>query len=207
LTKGGAVGRITVRDEVVSWAFWGVWSSSALRIDKLWSASLLKVQLLHNGIWRMQGSSLFAAVLVAAPLITVSADAEECQSVYVVGNARDVVECPADQEFDYCIIRANLVDRAGLLTGRLEFFEDFDKGSKHPQDASVNLYVAVAKITTEKGTLELLEHGIFDTKSLEFAGLATITDGTGEFAGLAGTLTEIGHSEGTVLITGTICEG
>jgi hypothetical protein len=154
----------------------------------------------------MQRSSLFVTALIAALLITVNADAEECRSVHVVGNARDVVECPADQEFDYCILRTNLVDRAGLLTGRLEFFEDFDKGSKHPQDASVNLYVAVARITTEKGALELLERGIFDTNSLEFAGLATITGGTGELAGFTGTLTEIGNSEGTVLITGSMCE-
>jgi hypothetical protein len=146
---------------------------------------------------------LFASLLLAGGA---HAEAEDCRSVHVVGNARNVVDCPADQNFDYCIVRTTLVDRAGLLTGRLEFFEDFDKGSKHPQDSSMNLYAAVAKITTEKGVLELAEHGIFDTNSLEFAGLARITGGTGEMAGFAGTVTNIGNSEGTLLITGTICK-
>ena len=151
---------------------------------------------------------LFVALLSASVLITsgTNASAEECRSVYVIGNTRQIVDCPADQKFDYCITRTSLVDRTGLLTGRLDFFEDSSRGSKHPDAPSMNLYVGVSKITTEEGVLDLTEHGLFDTDSLEFAGLATITGGTGQLAGYAGTVANVGNSEGPVQITGTICK-
>ncbi len=135
-----------------------------------------------------------------------SAGAADCRAIYVVGNAREIVDCPTDQKFDFCMVRTSLVDRAGLLTGRLEYFEDSSKGSKHPQDPSISVFVGVDKITTEKGVLELAERGIFDSDSSEFASLARITSGTGELAGYAGTLTDIGNTKGTLLITGTICK-
>lgn len=151
---------------------------------------------------------LFATFPYVSLLITDGADAnaEECSSIYVIGNARQIVNCPADQKFDYCIIRTSLVDRTGLLTGRLEFFEDSSQGSKHPDAPSMNLYVGVNRITTERGVLDLTERGVFDTDSLEFAGLATITGGTGELAGYTGTVANVGNSEGPVQMTGTICK-
>jgi hypothetical protein len=155
-----------------------------------------------------QRLSLLVALLSASFLTTGDKDARaaECRSVHVIGNAREIVDCPQDKEFDFCIVRTSLTDSTGLLTGRLEFFEDFALGSAHPQIPSMNLYVGVTKITTGKGVLELVERGIFDTDSLEFAGLATISGGTGELAGFAGTVADVGNSEGTLLITGTICK-
>lgn len=149
-----------------------------------------------------------AAVLTVS-LLTLGATAawaEDCRPVYVIGSARDVVDCPAGHEADFCLVRSSLVDRGGLLTGRLEYVEDSSKGAKHPQDPSMELYVGASKITTEQGALELEEHGIFDSNSLEFAGLGKVTGGTGELAGFAGTLTDVGNAKGTVLITGTICK-
>ena len=71
----------------------------------------------------------------------------------------------------------------------------------------MNLYVGVNKITTEGGVLDLTERGVFRYGgSLEFAGLATITGGTGELAGYTGTVANVGNSEGPVQITGTICK-
>jgi hypothetical protein len=87
----------------------------------------------------------------------------------------------------------------------LEFFEDFDQGTKHPSLPSGNLYTAELKITTKHGTLELTEHGIIDMESKEFAGLATITDATDDLEKFSGTIADVGNSDGTALLTGTIC--
>jgi hypothetical protein len=151
---------------------------------------------------------LFTSLLSASLLFTngTNASAEECRSIYVIGNVREIVDCPADQKFDYCITRTSLVDRSGLLTGRLEFFEDSSRGSKHPDKPSMNLYVGVSKITTQGGVLDLTEYGLFNTESLEFAGLATIIGSTGELAGYTGPVANVGNSEGPVQITGTICK-
>jgi hypothetical protein len=67
------------------------------------------------------------------------------------------VDCPADREADFCIVRTSIVDRGGLLTGSLEYFEDSSKGAKYPEDASMELYVGVTKITTEQDTVEFEE--------------------------------------------------
>lgn len=108
---------------------------------------------------RVGASLLAGAIISVASLGGSDARAADCRSVYVIGNARKVVDCPTDQKFDFCMVRSSLVDRAGLLAGRLEF-----------------------------------------------AGLARITGGTGDLAGYAGTVTDIGNTKGTVLITGTICK-
>jgi len=148
--------------------------------------------------------SLLCSILVG-PLTAYAAVAKECLNVNAIGNPKDIVNCPADQEFDYCFVRSNISDRSGLLTGKLEFFENFDQGTKHPSLASGNLYTAELKITTEQGTLELTEHGIMDMESKEFAGLATITDASGDLAKFSGTISDVGNSEGTALLSGTIC--
>jgi hypothetical protein len=147
--------------------------------------------------------------LLSAFLLTIggaSADAADCRPIYVVGNAREIVDCPTDQKFDFCLVRSSVVDRAGLLTGRLEYFEDSSQGSKHPHDPSISLYVGVDKITTEKGVVELAERGLFDADSSEYAGLAKITSATGELTGYTGTIADTGNTKGTLLITGTICK-
>jgi hypothetical protein len=143
--------------------------------------------------------------ILAVTLTAYAANAEECLNINAIGNTKDVVECPTDQEFDYCFVRSNVSDRSGLLTGKLEFFEDFDQGTEHPSLASANLYTAKLKITTEQGTLELIEHGIIDMDSKEFAGLATITEASGDLAKLSGTISDVGNSDGTALLSGTIC--
>lgn len=135
-----------------------------------------------------------------------AASAEDCRSIDVIGNAREVVDCPAGHEDDFCIVRTSLVDRSGLLTGRLEYIDYAAKGSKHPQDPSMQLYVGLSKITTDKGTLDIDEYGIFDSDSLEYAGLGKIAGGTGELAGFAGTVTSSGHAKGSSQIAGTICK-
>jgi hypothetical protein len=137
--------------------------------------------------------------------MTYNASAEECNNIDAIGNVKEIVDCPADQNFEYCFLRSNLSDRSGLLTGQLEFFEDFDQGSKHPSLPSGNLYTAELKITTVHGTLELIEHGIIDMESKEFAGLATIKKTTGDLENFSGTIADIGNSDGTALLSGTIC--
>jgi hypothetical protein len=148
--------------------------------------------------------SLFCSIL-AGTLSAYDANAEECYPIDAIGNAKRIVDCPTDQKFEYCFVRSNLSDRSGLLTGQLEFFEDFDQGTKHPSLPSANLYIAELKITTEHGKLELIEQGIIDMESKEFAGLATITEATGDLKNFAGTIADVGNSDGTALLTGTIC--
>lgn len=149
-----------------------------------------------------------ATVLVVSLFVLGASEgrAQDCRPVYAVGTAPNVVDCPAGHESDFCLVRTTLVDRGGLLTGRLEYVEDSSKGAKHHQDPSVQLYVGAYKITTERGSLEVQEHGLFDSNSLEFAGLGKIARGAGELAGFAGNLTDIGNAKGTMLITGTICK-
>lgn len=153
---------------------------------------------------RISKMSLFCSIL-GGTLIAYDADAEECHNINAIGNAKKIVDCPTGQKFEYCFVRSNLSDRSGLLTGRLEFFEDFDQGTKHPNLPSGNLYTAELKITTEHGTLELTEHGILDMESKEFAGLAIITDAAGDLDQFFGTIADVGNSERTALLTGTIC--
>jgi hypothetical protein len=153
---------------------------------------------------RIGEMSLFCSILVGT-LTAYDTNAEECPNINAVGNIKEIVDCPSDQKFDYCFVRSNLSDRSGLLTGQLEFFEDFDQGTKHPSLPSANLYTAELKITTGHGTLELTEHGIIDMESKEFAGLATITNATGDLEKFSGTIAHIGNSDGTALLSGTIC--
>ena len=155
---------------------------------------------------RFSNMSLFGSIL--AGTFTAGhydANAEECHNINAIGNTKEVVDCPKDQGFDYCFVRSNLSDRSGLLTGQLQFFEDFEQGTKHPSLPSANLYTAELKITTVNGTLELTEHGIMDMDSKEFAGLATIKAATGALEKFSGTVSDVGNSDGTALLSGTIC--
>ena len=153
---------------------------------------------------RISKMSLFCLILVGT-LTGYDASAEECHTINAIGNAKRIVDCPTDQKFEYCFVRSTLSDRSGWLTGQLEFFEDFDQGTKHPSLPSGNLYTAELKITTEHGTLELTEHGIIEMESKEFAGLAIITDANDGLEKFSGTIADVGNSDGTALLTGTIC--
>jgi hypothetical protein len=88
----------------------------------------------------------------------------------------------------------------------LDYFEDTSKGSEHPQEASINVYSGLTRITTEEGTLDLHEHGVFDPDSAEFAAIARVEGGTGELSGYSGTVISSGNSQGTGRIDGTICK-
>jgi hypothetical protein len=153
---------------------------------------------------RIGEMSLFCSILVGT-FTAYDTNAEEWLNINAIGNIKEIVDCPSDQKFDYCFVRSNLSDRSGLLTGQLEFFEDFDQGTKHPSLPSANLYTAELKITTEHGTLELTEHGIIDMESKEFAGLPTVTNATGDLEKFSGMIADVGNSGETALLSGTIC--
>lgn len=129
----------------------------------------------------------------------------DCHAIHVVGGKRQVVDCPAGPGFHFCLTR-NLIDMNGLLTGRLDSFQDSSKGSKLAQDPTVEVSVGVGTITTETGVMELSETGLSDTKSPKFVGVARITNGTGDLAGYSGSLVSMGDPEGMLMI-GTICKG
>jgi hypothetical protein len=69
---------------------------------------------------RISKMSLFCSILVGS-LTGYDANAEECHTINAIGNAKRIVDCPTDQKFEYCFVRSNLSDRAGWLTGQLEF--------------------------------------------------------------------------------------
>ena len=148
------------------------------------------------------------ALLIVRPLMGGGSDARaqdgDCHAIHVIGDKRHVVDCPAGPGFHFCLTR-NLIDMNGLLTGRLDFFQDSSKGSKLEQDPTVEALVGIGTITTETGVLEFSETGLSDTKSPKFVGIAQITSGTGDLAGYSGTLLSMGEPEGMLMI-GTVCK-
>ena len=128
-----------------------------------------------------------------------------CQSVHAVLAKREIVDCPADQGFDFCFTR-EVVDQAGVLTGRLEFFADSSGDTKLQHAPDQILYTAVTQIVTDSGVVQKEESGVFDTKSKDWAGLSKISGGTGQFEGATGNLASFGNAKGTGLEIGTICK-
>ena len=61
-----------------------------------------------------------------------SGDKANCQSVHAVQEKRVIVDCPAGQNFDFCLTK-KMVDRAGVITGHFEYFEDSSKVTKLQQ--------------------------------------------------------------------------
>jgi uncharacterized membrane protein len=158
---------------------------------------------------RHAGVALLAliALSIVQPLAGGSdarAQASDCRAIHVIGAKRQVVDCPAGPGFHFCLTR-NLIDMNGLLTGRMDFFQDSSKGSKLEQDPTVEALVGIGTITTETGVLEFSETGLSDTKSPKFVGIAQITSGTGDLAGYSGTLISMGDPEGMLMI-GTVCK-
>jgi hypothetical protein len=117
---------------------------------------------------------------------------------------RVVVDCPADQSFDFCMTR-ELIDKAGVITGRLEYFENSTMGAEISHAPSEALYSSSARIVTDEGVLEMAENGVFDTQSKEWAGLASLTGGSGAFEGAAGKLATFGNAEAMGMFIGTVC--
>ena len=162
-----------------------------------------------NGFFGM----LFVAVAGASPaaagdgIVSPMGNGQgaNCRSVHAVLQKREIVDCPARQAYDFCFTR-EVVDRAGLLTGRMEFFSDPSKEAKIEHAPGRLRFHGTVKVVTASGQLRKEENGILDTKSKDWAGLSTITGGTGDFEGATGSLASFGNANGTGLEIGTICK-
>ncbi len=133
-----------------------------------------------------------------------NAEKANCQAVYAVAPDRKVVDCPAGKGYDFCFTR-ELTDQANLISGQLAYFSGSMKSIPHPHDPDTTVYAAVSTITTTDGILETEEHGLFNGKTLEFAGISTVTDGKGKLEGYSGKLMGIGYAKGKLLLAGTLC--
>lgn len=131
-------------------------------------------------------------------------DKANCQSVHAVQEKRVIVDCPAGQPFDFCITK-KMVDRAGVITGQMEYFSDPSKEAKLQHAPGQIQYTGAIKYVTESGVLRGEENGIGD-KSGDYAGLATISGGTGDFEGATGKLAAFGNSHAAGMLIGTICK-
>ena len=98
-----------------------------------------------------------------------------------------------------------MVDRSGIITGRLEFFADPSKRIEIDHTDDQSLYGGFIRIVTENGDLEMTENGVFDSASTEWAGLSTISGGTGDFEGATGKLATFGNAEGPGMVVGSVC--
>jgi len=157
---------------------------------------------------------LFLAAL-ALPFHTLAADEiispmrgsdkANCQSVHAVQEKSVIVDCPAGAQFDFCFTR-KMVDRAGVITGHMEYFSDPYKQAalEHARDQAQ--YSGTVKYVTESGVLQLEENGIFDLTGKDYAGLVRIFGGTGDFEGATGQLASFGNDRATGMVMGTICK-
>ncbi len=134
-----------------------------------------------------------------------SGDKANCQSVYAVQEKHVIVDCPAGQNFDFCLTK-KMVDRAGVITGHFEYFEDSSKATKLQHAPGQNQYTGAIKYVTESGVLRGEESGISDRITRDYAGLATISGGTGDFEGATGKLAAFGNSRAAGMVIGTICK-
>ena len=124
--------------------------------------------------------------------------------MYAVTAARTVVDCPAGKGYDFCFTR-ELKDRANLISGKMAYFSGTMKSVPHPHNADTSVIAAPVTITTADGVLELEEAGVFNTKSLEFAAISTVTGGRGKFKGYSGKLITLGYAKGNSVWLGTLC--
>ncbi len=67
-------------------------------------------------------------------------------------------------------------------------------------------YSGTVKYVTKSGVLRAEENGIWDSKTKDYAGLVTISGGTGDFEGATGKLAAFGNSRGAGMVIGTICK-
>ena len=133
-------------------------------------------------------------------------DKANCQSVYAVQEKRVIVDCPAGQIFDFCITK-KMVDRAGVITGHFEYFSDPSKEVRLQHAPDRIQYTGAIKYVTKSGVLRGEENGICDRISRDYAGLATISGGTGDFEGATGKLAAFGNNQtGAGMLIGTICK-
>ena len=74
-------------------------------------------------------SSGFSVASAQSDITSPMRDRGNCQAVDATAEPRAVVDCPADQGFDFCFTR-ELTDKAGVIIGRLEVFSDPTKGAE-----------------------------------------------------------------------------
>ena len=132
-------------------------------------------------------------------------DKANCQSVHAVQEKRMHMSCPAEQSFDFCITR-NMVDRAGVITGYIEYFSDSSKETKLQHAPGQIQYSGTVKYVTKSGVLRVDENGIWDSTTEDYAALVTISGGTGDFEGATGKLAAFGNSRAAGMVIGTICK-
>ena len=161
--------------------------------------------------------SAFAALLLATLALSSRTIAEEeilspmdvgdgsnCKAVHAVQEKRVIVDCPAGQVYDFCFTR-KMADRAGVITGQLEYFSDPTKEMKLQHAPDQLQYGGVINIVTQSGVLRMEENGIVDFKSKHWAGLSTVSGGTGDFEGATGKLASFGRIDAAGMVNGTIC--
>jgi hypothetical protein len=148
-----------------------------------------------------------AHTLVADEIISPmgGSDKANCQSVHAVQEKKVYVGCPAGQTFDLCFT-GKMVDRAGVITGHIEYFEDPSKEAALQHAPGQFQYSGTVKYVTKSGVLRAEENGIWDSKTKDYAGLVTISGGTGDFEGATGKLAAFGNSRGAGMVIGTICK-
>jgi hypothetical protein len=148
-------------------------------------------------------SYTMAADEVVSPLR--GSDKGNCQSVHAVIGKQVVMDCPSGQVFDFCFTR-ELADRAGVITGKLEYFSNPERAAKLQHAPDQEQYNGTINIVTKSGVLQMEENGIIDSTTRDWAGLSAISGGTGDFEGATGRLATLGNAGGGGIVIGTICK-
>ena len=86
-----------------------------------------------------------SAAVAQGEVVSPMRDRGNCQAVHAVQEPRVVVDCPADQESDFCFTR-EMVDRAGIITGRLEYVSDPAKDAEISHSSNEALYGGFIRI-------------------------------------------------------------
>ncbi len=129
-----------------------------------------------------------------------------CTNFHFVTKPRVIVDCPADQIYDFCFTR-EVVDASGVLNGTMHYFSDptHNDLSKVGWDPDQIVYYGIIKYETTDGDLITREVGIWDSKNKNYGGLGTVTEGTGRFANATGSIGGYGNTDGGGIASGTIC--
>ncbi|WP_135507601.1 hypothetical protein [Roseovarius aestuariivivens] len=129
-----------------------------------------------------------------------------CTNVQVLSKPRVIVDCPANEVYNYCFTREWL-DASGLLTGTMHYFSDptHSDGAKVGWDSEQAFYHGVSRIETANGDLSLQEVGAWDGNSKNYAGLGTVVGGSGRFENATGEIGGYGNTNGAGITVGTIC--
>ena len=138
--------------------------------------------------------------------ITTTTGAANCINVSTVAKNRTIVECPANQVYNFCFTR-DIADLSGLLSGALTYLNDpsYAGRSGIGWDEDQAVYHGVLRWETDEGVLMTKEVGVSDSKNGNYAGLSTVTGGTGRFENATGSMVSYGNSASGGVSSGTIC--